>query len=197
MTKRKLWIIEFIIIGLLIFLSISVSLQIYNKNIREKNTYYVFFDDVDGLIKGSPVKIQGYQIGYISNIALVNDEAFITFIITEKDFQMPERIIASVAFTGMGGSKSLELFVAPPDSKSKNFITTVEPRRINDFYVYQNQIAQNIVTMTSDFLKMFNEKTTKQIKHFIDNPEIIEKSTQTLDTIQKNETKILNKMEKK
>lgn len=196
MKKHILWLIELLVWGMLIFSVIFVSIYIYSKNVREKHTYYVFFNDVDGLIKGSPVKIQGYQVGYVSNISIVNEDVFITFIITDKELKLPENIAATVAFTGMGGSKSLELFVPKDKSKNKNYITTVEPRRINDFYIYQNQIAQNLVTMTSDFMKTFDDRTTGKIKDFIRKPLILNDINNTLDTIQKNEKEILKKREK-
>ena len=96
MKKHLLWIVELLIWLLLIFLTAFVSLYVYNKNIREKHTYYVFFNDVDGLIKGSPVKIQGYQVGYVSDIAIVDEDVFITFIITDKDIIMPKKLAATV-----------------------------------------------------------------------------------------------------
>ena len=148
MKKHLLWIAELFVWVLLIFSASFISLYVYNKNVREKHTYYVFFKDVDGLIKGSPVKIQGYQVGYVSDIAIVNDDVFITFIITDNELVMPDNIIATIAFTGMGGSKSLELSVPDKNTKVKNYITTVEPRRLQEFYVYQTQIAQNILTIS-------------------------------------------------
>lgn len=197
MKKHTLWLIELLIWGLVIFSTIFVSLYIYNKNTREKHTYYVFFNDVDGLIKGSPVKIQGYQVGYVSNISIVNDDVFITFIITDKELEMPENLTATVAFTGMGGSKSLELFVPPEGYKAKNFITTVEPRRLQDFYVYQNQIAQNIVTMTGGFLEMLDAKRTQMLKDFIKEPVMLNDIHATLDEIQKSETTFMNNRKEK
>ena len=71
MKKYILWLIELIIWGIVLFSIIFVSAYIYNKNIRENYTYYAFFNDVDGLIKGSPVKIHGYQVGYVSNISII------------------------------------------------------------------------------------------------------------------------------
>ncbi len=197
MKKHMIWLVELLVWGIIIFSVLFVSLFIYNKNVSEKYTYYVFFKDVDGLIKGSPVKIQGYQVGYVSNISIVNEDVFVTFIITDHDVEMPQQLAASVEFTGMGGSKSLELFVPPQDAKNKNLITTKEPRRINDFYVYQNQIAQNIVTMTSDFMRMFNDKTSGKVKNFISNPALIRDTNSALDSISKQELKILKIMEKK
>ncbi len=193
MNKRLLWIIEFIIWGLIIFSTLFVSLYIYNKNVREKHTYYVFFKDVDGLIKGSPVKIQGYQVGYVSDIAIVNDDVFITFIITDNELVMPDNIIATIAFTGMGGSKSLELSVPDKNTKVKNYITTVEPRRLQEFYVYQTQIAQNILTMTTSFMEMFDDRTTRLLKDFIRNPVMLHEARHTLDKVESSENTIINK----
>lgn len=196
MNKKILWLAELLIWGLILLSTIFVSLYIYNKNIREKHTYYVFFKDVDGLIKGSPVKIQGYQVGYVSNISIVNEEVFITFIITDKELQMPENLTATVAFTGMGGSKSLELFVPPEGIKAKNYITTVEPRRLQDFYVYQSQIAQNIVTMTAGFMEMLDAKRTEMLKNFIKNPTMLDDINQTLDSIQTSENTYMQQRRK-
>ena len=193
MSKHKIWLIEFLVWGLVIFSTIFVSLYVYNKNIREKHTYYVFFNDVDGLIKGSPVTIQGYQVGYVSNIAIVNEDVFITFIITDKKLEMPENLSATIAFTGMGGSKSLELFVPPEGSKAKNYITTIESRRLQDFYFYQNQIARNIVTMTTNFLEMFDAKNTELLKNFIKTPTMLNDIHDTLDVIQQSEATYINK----
>lgn len=197
MKKYLMWLAELIIWGLILFSIIFTFAFIQQKHIKDKQTYYVFFQDVDGLINGSPVKIQGYQVGYISNISLMGDEAFVTFIITDKTFEMPEKLSASVAFTGMGGSKSLELFIPPPDSKDKNFISTKETMRINDFYIYQNQIARLLVTMTGDFMKMFNKKTEEKAKEFIKNPEILDTVDDKLDDFQQSQTKLINKMEQK
>ena len=196
MKKHLFWIVELMIWALLIFLTAFISLYVYNKNIREKHTYYVFFNDVDGLIKGSPVKIQGYQIGHVSNISLINDEVFITFIITDKDIKMPEKLAATIAFTGMGGSKSLELFVPPEGSKAGNYITTIEPRRIQDFYVYQNQIANNIVSMTAAFMELADEQRVNWLKNFIKEPTMLKYIGTTLDNVQQKEQSFMNKRSK-
>lgn len=193
MNKRKLWILELFVWILLIFSVTFVCVFVHNKNIREKYTYNVFFNDVDGLIKGSPVKIQGVQIGYISNIKLINDEVFITFVITDKEFKMPPKMVASVAFTGMGGSKSLELFVPDKNSKNKNYISTIEPMRLKDYFYYSSQTAQNIVSMTTDFMKMFDERTTKLVVNFIKKPQMLDDAHTILDNIQKGESNYINK----
>ena len=194
MKKYVNWTIELAIWGLLLFSIFFVGYCIYNKNIEEKSTYYVFFHDVDGIIKGSPVKIQGYQVGYVSGISLVNDEVFVKFVITEKNFVMPQNLLATVEFTGMGGSKSLELFVPDPNTKNNAIISTIEPHRINDFYNYQNQIARIIITMSSDFMNMFNENNTMAIKKFVKSPNAIRQTHKKLDEINNTEKKIIKRL---
>lgn len=196
MKKHLWWLAELLIWGLILFSTIFVSLYIYNKNIREKHTYYVFFNDVDGLIKGSPVKIQGYQVGYVSNISIVNEDVFITFIITDRELVMPKNLAATVEFTGMGGSKSLELFVPEEGSNAKNYITTIEPKRLQDFYVYQTQIAQNIVSMTTDFMNMYTPANEKTLKKFIKKPDIIQELHKALDEVQNAENQFMDKRRK-
>ncbi len=196
MKKHLLWIVELLIWALLIFLTAFISLYVYNKNIREKHTYYVFFNDVDGLIKGSPVKIQGYQVGYVSDIAIVDEDVFITFIITDNDMVMPKKIAATVEFTGMGGSKSLELYVPKEGSLAKNYISTIEPKRLQDFYVYQNQIARDLMTMTTNFMNMMTPKNTNTVVNFIKDPIVLEQIHNILDIVQNKESALLEKRSK-
>ena len=196
MKKHLLWIAELLIWALLIFLTAFISLYVYNKNIREKHTYYVFFNDVDGLIKGSPVKIQGYQVGYVSDIAIVDEDVFITFIITDNEMIMPKKLAATVEFTGMGGSKSLELYVPKEGSLAKNYISTTEPKRLQDFYVYQNQIANDLITMTTNFMSMMTPKNTDTVVNFIKDPIALEQIHNILDIVQNKESALLEKRSK-
>jgi len=187
MDKKRYWLIEAIIIGLLIFCVASVTSYIKTTITKNNYTYHVFFKDIDGIIKGSPVKIQGVQVGYVSDIKFIQDEVFLTFIITEKNFTMPSKIDATVSFTGMGGSKSLELFVPAEGENAKNFIRTIEPMRIQDFINYSNQTSQILVTMMHDAMKMMNDNTVRLVKEFINDPKALTEIDKTLNEVQKNE----------
>lgn len=180
-----MWIVELLIWALLIFSALFITMYVYNQRVSKHYTYYVFFHDIDGLIKGSPVKFQGYQVGYVSNISVINDEIFMTFIITQRDFEMPDKLLATVEFTGMGGSKSLELTGLGSDSQGKNIILVVEPRRIQDFMNYSSSMAKNIAFITADFMKLFNESRLTQIRSLIKNPVYINQTNIMLDTINK------------
>ena len=194
MKKHTLWLTEFLVWVLVLFGALFVGAYLYSVHIKKNYTYYAFFNDVDGLIKGSPVKMLGYQIGYVSDISLINnDDVFVTFVITEKDITMPDSMVATVEFTGMGGSKSLELYMPKEGSLAKNYISTTEPKRLQDFYVYQNQIATDLITMTTNFMNMMTPKNTDTVVNFIKDPIALEQIHNILDIVHNKESKLLEK----
>ncbi len=194
MKKHTLWLTEFLVWVLVLFTALFIGVYSYSVYVKKNYTYYAFFNDVDGLIKGSPVKMLGYQIGYVSGISLINDDdVFVSFIITDKDINMPESMVATVEFTGMGGSKSLEL--TPASSKDKkNIITVTQPRRVQDIYVNQTVIAQNLVLMSTGFMKMANDRTVAALKTFIKNPKELSEINTFMDDVNEQQSTLLKKV---
>ena len=86
--------------------------------------------DVDGMIVGSPVKYMGVQVGYVKNIKILTNNVYVKFVITEKDLKLPKGVIATVEFSGLGGSKSLELY--PPKEKTDKLIELQTHMRLSD-----------------------------------------------------------------
>ena len=99
---------------------------------RQLPSYQIFMQDVDGMIVGSPVKYMGVQVGYIKQIKLLHDTAYVKFVITEEDLKLPRGVIATVEFSGLGGSKSLELYPPDKNENSENLIVVSNPKRLSD-----------------------------------------------------------------
>ena len=196
MKKHTLWLIEFFVWVLVLFTALFIGVYSYSVYVKKNYTYYAFFIDVDGLIKGSPVKMLGYQVGYVSGISLINDDdVFVSFIITDKDINMPDSMVATVEFTGMGGSKSLEL--TPVDSKDKkNIISVTQPRRVQDIYVNQTVIAQNLVLMSTGFMKIANDRSVAALKAFIKNPKELGEFSTFMDDVNAQQSTLLEKVKK-
>jgi len=118
----------------LIFLLLGTSV-IYFNSVKLKNTYHIFMPDIDGLIKGSPVRLMGIQIGYVSNLEPIGDEIYLSFVVTHPNLKIPKGASATVEFTGIAGSKSLE--ISPPgkeiDKNSHENIVIVKQKRLGDF----------------------------------------------------------------
>lgn len=104
----------------------------YHKH-NELTKYQIFLPDVDGLISGSPVRMMGVQIGYVERVKIVGDAVYVQFVLSDKDTTLPKGVIATVEFTGLAGSKSLEIY--PPDEASlagNKLIQIQAPKRLND-----------------------------------------------------------------
>lgn len=165
------WIVELFIWFLILFLvsgGIIFAKYNYKKNF---NTYQIFLPDVDGLINGSPVKLMGIQIGYVNQIDIVGEDVYVKFIITNSDVKIPRGSIATVEFSGLGGSKSLELYPPAKDTYSSKFIIVQSPKRISDSLGLLNDMFEKVADITYS------------VSHFMDEIGII-KSTVAYNRIE-------------
>lgn len=127
--------IELLVWLLIVLLILTVTTTIQRISNQKDNDYTIFMSDVDGLIEGSPVRMMGIEVGYITRIQPANDEVYIKFLITDKTVTIPQGTVATVEFNGMAGSKSLELYL--PDKttyidKNVPILTVNPPKRLHD-----------------------------------------------------------------
>lgn len=158
MKRRLLWIIE-LFIWLLLLLSISSGIMFAKYNYKKNfDTYQIFLPDVDGLIVGSPVKFMGIQIGYVNQLNITGEDIYVNFIITDTNVKVPYGATATVEFSGLGGSKSLELYPPiPGEVKPSKFIVTQPPKRIHDSLGLLNDMFEATVEIAYD-VSHFMEK---------------------------------------
>ncbi|MBQ2644063.1 MCE family protein [bacterium] len=185
MNKRLVWLTE-LFIWILLILALILGFTYSFATSKQKNhSYYLFFKDVDGLAKGSPVRIMGYQIGYVRDVKVFKDNIFVSFLVTKEDVYIPAGSTAQVAFYGLGGSKSLE--IEPPSEKpdSGELIFTKNPYRIDSYYRWGqqiNSILESTMTNTSmmldnyiksdiniPFLTKSAQKFNNMLQSFIEN----------------------------
>ena len=122
------------LIIILVIVAVS-SLSFITKEKNNENDYKIFLQDVDGLIVGSPVRMMGVEVGYVTKIKPVQSEVYVKFILTNPDVYIPQGTHATVEFSGMAGSKSLELY--PPDKNTYidntvPLMTVNPPKRLHD-----------------------------------------------------------------
>ncbi len=139
--------LELLIWLLIILLIITISTAINKINNREVNYYTIFMSDIDGLIEGSPVRMMGIEVGYVTKIKPTNEDVYIKFLITDKNISIPQGTFATVEFNGMAGSKSLELYL--PDKttyidKNIPIITVNPPKRLHDAVGLLNEMFDKL-----------------------------------------------------
>ena len=169
---------ELLVWLIILLLVISISTLVYISKQKMANDYNIFMQDVDGLIVGSPVRMMGIEVGHVTKIEPTNEEVYIKFVITDKNITIPQGTIATVEFSGMAGSKSLELYL--PDSqtyvdKDVPILTVEPPKRLHDALGLLNDMfdkLNSIIYTSSSFgekLKIIDIQSggNKDISDFI------------------------------
>lgn len=139
--------VEFAIWLLIIALCVFGIRYHHHKSLKQYKSYQIFMNDVDGLIVGSPVRFLGIQIGHVTKIQLVSSDVYsdiyVKFIITQKDLTLPTGAIATVEGSGLGGSKSLEIY-PPKGGKQDKIIVAKDSTRLNKIMSLFNTIFKDI-----------------------------------------------------
>ena len=138
---------ELLIWLVIVLIIVAVSTITYVSNSQKDNDYNIFMNDVDGLIVGSPVRMMGIEVGHVTKIKPTNGEVYIKFLITDKNLTLPQGTIATVEFSGMAGSKSLELYLPDSNTYIDNnvpMITVNPPKRLHDAAGLLNEMFDKI-----------------------------------------------------
>lgn len=174
--------IEFLVWFLILCIVIVGFRYTRYKHIKQLATYQIFLQDVDGLIVGSPVKYMGVQVGHIQKIKILTNEVYIKFVITEKEFKLPQGAIATVEFSGLGGSKSLEIFPPTPESKSSKKLIAIKDTnrlsatvwRLNDMFDKIGAISVKLSTFANDAGILSTSAEQVDIKKILDNLDVFD-----------------------
>ncbi len=146
MKRKYIWLFE--IIAWLLILSVSFFFFIYNTTIKgnKNNSYYTFFDDVEGLVQGSPVRLMGINIGYVRDVKIFDNKVFVSFLVTKDNVSIPKRATATIEFYGLGGSTSLELDPSTADeSSNEEILLKGKSYRVQDFWDGQELVSNVMI----------------------------------------------------
>lgn len=155
------------LIIILFFVAFS-SIGFIHKEKNRENDYRIFLQDVDGLIVGSPVRMMGVEVGHVVKIKPIKDEVYVKFLITAPDVYIPQGTEVTVEFSGMAGSKSLELY--PPNEKTyKDNNTPVlkvnPPKRLHDALRLLDEMYKKMNSIIySSFI--FGSKLNEEMKPY-------------------------------
>lgn len=161
-------------------------------------------NDVDGLIVGSPVRFLGTQIGHVTKIQLVSSDVYsdiyVKFIISQPNLTLPTGAIATVEGSGLGGSKSLEIY-PPHKGKQDKIIVAKDSTRLNKVMSLFNTIfkdIEEIFTNLSHTSKELSKVPHKNIEKNVVTPAQAEKDLKELgiilDSYKKKEQKFRNEV---
>lgn len=189
------------LIVILVFVAFS-SVGYIHREKNDENDFQVFLPDVDGLIVGSPVRMMGIEVGHVTKIKPVKDEVYVKFILTNPDVYIPQGTSVTVEFSGLAGSKSLELYL--PDEKTyidkeTPLFDVNPPKRLRDALVLLDNMYKkltSIIYTSSSFGEKINDANLKferpngsntDFRDFLNfSNEFLDESSQKADYIRNN-----------
>ena len=195
MKKQVFWITEIIFWGVLIVGLAMLGISRFMRHEASLEVINLAFDDTDGLIVGSPVKFLGVRVGYVSKLKLQKDSAIVRVVISKKGVKIPRGSVASVEFSGLAASKSLEIH--PPKEKINHDITTQETIRIQNVLENQRNISQNIIDMSNNFNEVIKQNNVNQLKRLLKSQEIFHMANSALDDINHFEDEAQKKLDER
>ncbi len=123
------------------------------------------FHDANEIIEGTNVRLMGVDVGYVNGVEIEDEHVNVKIQMTRDAIQIPEGTTATIKFTGLVGSKSLELM---PPEKVKNsgpsmkpphaYVTVEEPIRLRDTIQYNIDIANALKGGAENFSDFFGRQ---------------------------------------
>ena len=102
-----------VLLGILMFI-IGFSYLKGNHVFISDRTFYAIYDDVEGISKGTPVTISGFNVGSIQNIEFFNDsEKLLVKFRVENKINFSKNSVAQIYETGLIGGKALAVITKP------------------------------------------------------------------------------------
>lgn len=197
MKRHVFWLTE-LFVWLFVIIVLIFGIRLYHaKKIAKENTYHIFLQDIDGLMKGSPVKLMGVQIGYVTEINVIDDYMYVSFLVSKKNTEIPHGAKALIESYGIAGSKSIELYpTIEKVDKTQPLIFVENPIRASSAFLTQNEIAKTIIVIANGTTAMLDTQTVQQHKKNI--RKLTELSgTNSLDVIDEKSDKIIKKLKNK
>ena len=83
----------------------GINILNYNRN------FYAVYENIGGLQSGSPVMVNGYKVGTVSNIDLLieNNQQLLVTISIEKEFAIPSNTLCKIVNQDLMGTKGISL----------------------------------------------------------------------------------------
>ena len=147
-------------IGLFIF---GFSYLKSNDIFVSDRTFYSIYDDVEGVVNGTPVTVNGFPVGSITDISFFKNNRLIVKFRVENDIKFSVNSLAQIYETGLIGGKALAIIPAMDNSRVAVSLDTLKSSVAPGLTELVNEkltpLQENIETMilsANDVLEKIN-----------------------------------------
>ena len=95
----------------IIFLVFGVNYLKGINILNDNRNFYAVYENIGGLQLGSPVMVNGYKVGLVSNVDLLieNNQQLLVTISIEKEFSIPSNTVCKIVNQDLMGTKGISL----------------------------------------------------------------------------------------
>ena len=95
----------------IIFLVVGVNYLKGINILNDNRNFYAVYENIGGLQVGSPVMVNGYKVGLVSNVDLLieNNQQLLVTISIEKEFSIPSNTVCKIVNQDLMGTKGISL----------------------------------------------------------------------------------------
>ena len=157
----------------------------------------MFFDDVASLVKGSPVRLMGINIGYVKDIKIFDNKVFVSILVTKKNVVIPKSAIATIEFYGLGGSTSLELEPSTNlGTEHSDEIIPSETYRVQDYWDGVKLTANTMINTYTGVRNLIDENNLLNNKQIFFQSGLVKDYIEKTQKITQEQEVIINKLQK-
>lgn len=200
---KKSHFVEIIIFAVLLGAFVLAGFNLAHHLFDYGKVYHLVFKDIDSIQTGSPVRIMGVDIGYVTKTHTIYDEIYVDFVVSNPNVTIPPGTVASIQFSGLAGSRSIELTPPSPSTEfamRKKGIIIEEPIRISaamevsrSFIKATMMSAKGLSTFIGD--RSYNEVKAQTQKFRIDTARLDKDVATISNNVTNGGTSLLNHME--
>ena len=165
----------------------SISLFIFGYSYLKSNdifvgdrTFYAIYSDVEGVVNGTPVTINGFPVGSIQKISFTKNNDLLVKFRIENDIQFSVNSIAQIYETGLIGGKALAIIPAYDnkriaiDNDTLNSsiapgLTDLVNKKITNLQVKIESMVVSADSVLNNINKVFDDSTKNNLKTSVSN----------------------------
>ena len=175
----------------IVILIVGYSFLKGNDVFSSENEFYAKYDNVEGLAVSKPVLVNGYQIGRVSKLTLLQSGQILAAFKINPEYAIPNNTIAKLVSTDLLGGKAIifelgtsKVYAEDGDTINaniqKNFLDQVEPvqKKAELIIARLDSVLSSVnSTLSPEFQKNFDRSFASIARTL----ETLEKTTRTVD----------------
>jgi len=202
-NEVKTGVLVLIGIGLFIF---GFSYLKSNDIFVTDRTFYAVYSDVEGVVNGTPVTVNGLPVGSIQKISFHNGNKLLVKFRVENDIEFSINSLAQIYETGLIGGKALAII--PSNDKSRKAVTSdtlkssIAPgltdlvnKKITNLQVKIESMVMSADSVLFKINRVFDDSTRTNLRNSVSDfnytiAELKETSTAINDIVKSNKSRV-------